>query len=762
MAVTKAENSASRRLFIRVNVLVAVVLAVFALVGVNLIGQLKNARFDLTGGMSGHRVSERTKNILKQSGKDRVVRITTVYASDDPETSRKEFFPRVQDLSEELQAWCKSQGIPFESSHIISGDDQAKLRDRVQEKFGSAAREYNEVVTLAQDVWKDVKESLTAARQQVIALAAGDSWVGGFPALANIASILQKDIKNTDDTNQEVENLVRGQGIPRYSEANEKIKSLNDDLKQHIEQIQGWSRETDKLAKVLADPNADFVKTTRTRLKEMADKVAELKNIAGDPRTTDVPADPKPLLQNFAKASIQFGEFLTAESTRVNAFLNEHPALRQHPRWQIKTGMFVVDLSNVLNSAAESVGTNGRALRGYLQQNVPLDQLQNLVRQTRQIGVETGEMLQQWNTTLTAVLDEGAGIDEPSKAFLAHAGGDLFTKALERVDAVATKIGTLPELKLDEIATRMQQDNIIVVERGDDVRVVTFDEAWLYADPSGRMSARDEDGPPLRVFDGDSAIANAMLGMVTSKATATVVLVTFEEEVPPQMRQFQRPATGPMPLESIRAMREQLQRMQFKVETWNLAEENAREKKPKVEEGQSVVYVFLPPPPPTPMFMMRQQQQQQKQFTPQDAEVAREILADGGRGIFLANWDPQPPARFGPPAEYGWGAILRDDWGINVDTNRRVVRGEVERRTPGRYAINVVQWWYMQLSSFTQQPIGSPLRARRMLMKDVCPVVRGEQVPAGVKISPVLEVPEGTTDIWAEKDIERIFAALQT
>jgi hypothetical protein len=68
----------------------------------------------------------------------------------------------------------------------------------------------------------------------------------------------------------------------------------------------------------------------------------------------------------------------------------------------------------------------------------------------------------------------------------------------------------------------------------------------------------------------------------------------------------------------------------------------------------------------------------------------------------------------------------------------------------------------MQLSSFTNQPIGEPLKARRMLMKDVCPVVKADKVPEGVKIEPVLEVPIGTTDVWAEKDIERIFTALST
>ena len=752
-------RAASRRWLFGANVALMTVLAAAVLVGVNLLGHLRNARYDLTGGLSGHRISQRTKSVLAKSGKGQPIRITTVYASDDPETARKEYFPRVEDLCEELREYGKSTGLPIEAEHIISGNDQAKLRDRIQQKFGSAAGAYNEVVTLAQVVWKDVADTLTPMHQKLEALVAGDSWLGSFPTLANIASILRKDIKNIDDTKQEVDTLVRGEGIPRFSEANEKIKTLDNDLKQHMEQIQNWTKEVDKLARLLGDPNAEFIRTTRARLKEMAAKVADLKQIAGDPKNPEVPADPKPVLQNFAKSAVQFGDWLTAEAARMGNFLNEYPALRQHPKWQIKTGLYVVDLTAMLNSGADSLTSNSRALRNYLKQDVPLDQLQNLVRQTRQMAVQIGDTLDQWNESVTSVLDEGGKIDAQTKQFLADAsGGQMFKKGLDRLNEVGTKIGKLPELKLDEVATRLQQENIIVVERGkDDVRVVSFDEAWPYADPFGRAGARGEEGTPIRVFDGDSAISDSLLAMVSDKPVAKVVFVAYEEEVPPQMRQYQRPLTGSMPLEMIRAMKEQLQRMHFKVEDWNIAGENAKDKKPKAEEGVPMVYVFLPPPPQIPPFAMRQQQQ--KQFGKQDAEVARQLLADGGRGIFLACYEQ---SMRGMPREYGWGPILREDWGIDVETDSRVIRGVVDRKQTGRYAIDIVQWWYMQLNSFTNQAIGEPLRARRMLMKDVCPVVEADKVPEGVKIEPVLEVPAGTTDIWADKDIERIFTALST
>jgi len=749
-------SATSRRLYFGSNVLAMVILAVLILVGVNLLAHMKNTRWDLTGGVAGYRVSERTKHVLDEVPSDTPVRITTVYASDDPAMARSEYFPRVRDLCEELRQYRRS----IEVAHYVSGDDQAKLRDRIQTKFGSTATEYNKVVDQARQVWVDLTDRMKSYRQELVGLVTADAWLGKFSTLANIAAVLQQDLKDLEDTRRDIDDLTRGQGIPRYTEANNKIKDLNNDLRRHLEQIQNWTGEMDKLVQVLADPKSAFVETTRRKLPELAAGAAKLAEIAGAPSETQVPDDPKPLLREFAKACLSLADAMTAESNRVAEFVKNHPALRQHPRWQIRRGIFVMDLSALLEATADDLAKNGRTLRGYLQRNdIALDQYQNLVRQVRQFAASVRQTLQTWTEGVTAILDDGSRIDQASRDFLANAFGKYeLKKAMDELNDINTRISELPELKLDEIATRLQGENIIVVEVGDEVRVITFDEAWPIADPLGRQFGDDE-GPPRRVFDGDSAISNAILSMVRDKPVAKVVFVTFEEEVPPEAQQFRRPLTGPMPVESLQALKEKLEAMHFEVEDWNLADDEAKKNRPEAEEGVPVIYAFLPTPP-TPSPFMRQPA---KRFTDEEAKIAHEILSEeGGRGLFLATWVPS--MRFSPPPEYGWSSVLKDDWGIEVHPGRRVIRGVVDRRHPGRYAIDLVQWWYMQMSHFTDHPIGRPLRARRMLMKDVCPVTQAEQVPEQVRVTTVLDVPAGTTDVWAatEKDIERIFEALQS
>jgi hypothetical protein len=153
-------------------------------------------------------------------------------------------------------------------------------------------------------------------------------------------------------------------------------------------------------------------------------------------------------------------------------------------------------------------------------------------------------------------------------------------------------------------------------------------------------------------------------------------------------------------------------------------------------------------------------QPNEKSFGEAELKQVKDVLAGGASAVFLAAWAPSNP--FGPPVEYEYGSYLRDDWGIDVKPDYRVIRGVVDKQSPGKYGINLMQWYYMGVNGFTDQPIGEPLKSRRMLVRDSCPVAKAEKVPEGIKLTPVLEVPKGSNEFWADKDIARIIKALRS
>ncbi len=763
---SKPSGGACSRWFFGTNVTVAILLAAILVVGVNWIGHEYNTREDVSGGFGGGKLSDRTRKIL--GGVQGDMRITTVYTSEAPETDQDKFLPKLQDLCEEIEQASGKITV----QHLRTDEQTAELRDRVQEKFGTAAKEYRDAVELARTVWDELKQKLEPRRAQVRGMLAGDTWLSQFTPLANRDSELEQDLMDIEQTRAEVRDLIEGQGIPRYKEANDKIKQLNDRVKQHLEESQRFIEQIDALVKVLGNPDSPFAVKTREQAKELARLTEELQNTVGKPDDETVPDDPKPAMQDYAKSANALATWLFDEVARMNAFVTENPAIQVHPKWTIQVQQHVLIVTDVpipalLSSVADDLSSKGQQIRQILTEDVPKDKLQVYVRNLRTHAAQRARDLRLVSQRWLDLLEEGGKIDQKSKDFVAEGGeGKLYGDVLARIDEVGKKITALPELELDTIAERLQKDNIVVVESADDVQVVSFDEIWPPADPTRSFAAAD--GEQRRVFDGDSAIAGALLSLQNKKPFGTVIFVAFEISPPPQMRQFQQGGnrTGPIPLEQLGELKKRLEKANFKVKDWNLGAEGEEAAKPEPEEGTQAIYVFLPPAPPQQNFMM-QQQAPQKEFGEAEIAQLKQILASGGQGIFFGVWQISSRNPFAPPPPpYAFNGLLQEDWGIKVDYESRLLRGVADTRNVGRYNLDAEALSHMQLSSFNQnQPIGAPLRARRMLMDNVCPVEAEKAADKpNVKITEVLAVDASERDVWAESNegIERIGSALSS
>jgi hypothetical protein len=761
----RSTSATGRRWLFGTNVTILVLLLLFIVVGVNLVAGLKGtrARADLAGGFSAYRLSERARKIIDRAGDDVV--ITTVYTSDDPESDRETYLPKLRDLTEEI----RQENRKIRVQHLYSGDQRAELRDRVQSKFGTAAEDYGEAVRLAESVWDQVTQSLAPLQADINTVIRGQgTWLGDFTTLATYATRLRTDLENIGETRREVEDLVHGEGLPRYEEANRKIKEANDKLKTDLEGLRDWLKNMQELANLLSNKDSEFATTTRKQLEEGRKLVDDLVAQVGDPADQTVPEDPVPVIREFAKSANALSSWLMDEVARVDAFADAHPAIEQHPGWllSVQQGplMFKMPLSMILSQTADSLSQNAQQARMLLTRQVPKDQLQHSVRTIRQIAADVQANMQDWEKGIRSVLEGSGQVDPQSRSLFARAAGKddehVFVEVLDRLKDVNDRIEGLPELELDDTAERLQEDNIVVIEMGSKVRVLKFDDVWPLADPmAGRMGGEEESR--RRVFDGDSAISSALLSMMREKPFATIVFVAYETQPAPQMRQMgARPNEGRIPLSQLTTLKKKLEQANFAVKDWNLGAEGDEANRPELEEATRAVYVFLPPAPP-PQQNPMQPQPDQKSFGEAELTKVRAVLnEEGAQAIFLTAWDPPQMSFFGPmPTEYAYDQLLQERYGIDVRSDYRLIRGVPDEREPGAYAIDIAEISHMQLSTFTDHPIGKPLQSRRMLMADVCPVQSVEEsgaadrkVPQDVTLTPILRVPTSVKDLWAESN----------
>jgi len=741
-------GSRARRWFFGTNITIAILLFAAVVLGVNWLGHRHNYRTNLAGGLSSNALSERTKKLLDKAGGD--FEITTVYTSDKPDTDREKYLPKLRDYLKETE----EHNEKIKVRHLHSGNEVAKLRDSILKTFAGATGDYQETINQAEATWESLSKKLQDLQNIVQSLLQTESWLANFPMLANLNANLRNDLKKVENTRNEVDELIHAQSMPRYEEANNKIKQANKSIHNHLESAGDWISGLDKLVGELSNSESSFVQATREKAAGLIQKALEVQQIAGKPDEQTVPDDPRPVIRKFASEAEKLATLLMSEADRVEKFVQKYPAIEYHPKWEIRQQIFVLKLPTVLSQSASDLDNSTQALRKYVtDENVALDQLQNLVRQMRQMAADQLKMIKIWTQRTNTIFEEVQNIDQPSRQFLADTDGQVLSPILDKLTELKKKIEDLPELKLDEIARRLEKENIVVLQRKDQVKVIPFDDVWPVGNPlPGQMGMGMEQ---RRIFDGDTAIGDTMLSMINEKPFATVILTAFETMPPQQMRQFgMRKRTGPIPLQSTRVLQEKLRKANFVVKEWNLGAEGDQSKRPELTEDTQLekpIYIFLPPAPDARQNPFMRQMPQQS-FGPKQMDQVREALAGGSPSIFLVSYN------FNPRHHYQYKQMLRNEWGIDVLDDYRVIHGVVDKNNPSRFHINFRRWNYMQMSHFTDQVIGEPFRARRMLMWEICPVTPSEKTVENVKIAPVLMAPD-QPDIWAEGNIRPIIEA---
>lgn len=768
MAVNQSNqgiSQAGRRVFFGTNVLLTIFLLTAILVGVTgmtyQFSRSGGGRFTISTTGYRHTLSERSKNVLADIAArdpDARIQISTVYTTRQPGMQREKYFPPLRDYVDEMARFSRMVSV----EHIHHDAAKAELRADIIKKFGAPAGAYNEAITQAQTLWNTVESTLQAVTGRIEGLRQQGAWVGRFPPLAKIQSDLTRDLERIEEVRIEVRDLVSGAEMPRYEEAGNRVKELNDNLIQHLESAQEKFEQWNELLAVLGDTDSEFVQETRDKANLLIALALQLQQTVGDPSEDAVPDNPREVIQGFGRQAGKLAEALAAEASRVDTFVKANPSISQHPMWsvEVQQAIFVsrAELPWILNSSAEDLINNRERVRQILMENQPDDILKNVVRQLRQIAQQHTQRVQMWADQVIKVFADDDRIDQASREFVKDgAEGRLVKETLDQLKELGTTLSDLPEIEIDEIGNKLQNENLVIIGSGDKVEVLTFDDVWPIADQ--RSAPLDDDEEQFRIFDADTAISGALISMTSEEPVARVVFTIFEP-------QSQNPMMGPsaqppLPVSLFNTVKERLRKANFEVEDWNLAAEGEESEPPAIKEGEQAIYVIFPPAI-TMQNPFQRQQQPPREFGPQDMAKIERVLADGGRGLFLNLVYYQSPFPFMPSPEYDYAGYLEDEWGIDVMYDRRVIKGVIDPAQPSRFGITVNDWVHMSLSTFTEHPIGKPLRNRRMLMTEVVPVLRAEVVPEGVTIEPVLEVPANANDYWAERDVARIIRALQT
>jgi hypothetical protein len=743
-------------------VALSIVVAAALLVAVNLLAGLAAERADLrwdleTAGRYG--LSESSRLILQQV--DEPVRLTSIYTSEEAGRESEEYLPRVRDLLAEMAR----AGDRVEAVNISSDADKLDVLTRLRARIEAGpAAEHKQAI----DRFGTLASTLSVQIEQEAAI--WDRYpAGGYLTKFGVPRQIKRSLEqwkgNLRDLSADYRRRQERHALPDYpamvDEAAETLRMLQGDLAT----IRSTVADLAEVRPALERARPGLEEATE-KYGALMDKLPAALGKAGDP----VPDEPGKVLEELAKVNEEAAAAARAIQGDLEALASVQ-AIRFAAAWRVdRPGpmgltrtLSLPEYFGGLARQSESLAQQVRSLR----KNFKAERLKEVIQGLRET-LPPGELARDGKEARQAIdrlLDELLAELDPAtrRVFEQARGGEYLQEVLGPVGQLLRRLedlGDLPDQQ--ELIERVGEENIILVEVGDRTGVVSFEEVWPRA-PEALGGDEDE---PRRLFNGDMAVAGRILSLATGPM-AEVVLTYFEDMPPPRMRQFRPAVVGPLPTYALTELRDRLERANLKVTDWNLAEATEPEppeaatrpaeeeliEPPAKDDDLPRVLLVLPPgqtPPPNPRMPMPL-----PRWSARHRRSITRLIDQGTPAMFLTSWRPPDPYGVGE-VRYEFADYLREQWGMDLKIGHRVFRARPDPESPGKFLVPITSLSHMSFSSFSDHPIGEPLRARRFYWLNACPILRADPAGKEVAVADLLNVPKDAVGVWGAADYEQV------
>lgn len=747
-------------------------------------------------------LSERSRRIVRDV--QQPVYISAVYtdASIPAETDAQrkirnqaeERLERVMELLEEIHRANETIAIRNASGEAA----RAELMDRLRSRQIGSVAEHDQLLEEMQDAVEPIRRALDQAAQQWQTIPR-DSYLNQWRLRSIIPEQCNELSRRLQETSQQVR---RKHQVNPLADPVASVQTLGGTMRETTQWLGSLQEDLDTLAGLPAavEKNAPATRANFQRAVEATNGLVDAIGRVGD----NPPEDPAEAIKHLVVASgLASSRIQTAadalgtlggDSKRATDFLTSAGSMGL----TVETGLGQVpipmtSLMQQLVTGLDDIRARAAMLSGQQDPAV----LRRLVVQARQSMEDVAAQMQAIHAQFERGLAALRQIDPASETFL-DGPNPGFAQVRQQIEPLLTRADELPEPQEAPLPDELGQKNIIVIEGPESVYVATFEDVWPRTMPSGNPAAVATHDESPRFFNGDTALASRLLKIVHPEPFARVLLTHYSPQLSPQLMQLgMRPPEGPIAPNDLSTLRDRLTDANFLVEEWNLTEEfpaadvdfggdngtPTDSDSPDAEQAESntdaedspekeplpTILVVLPPPPPVPdprtgMPMTDPQTgKPMGQFGQVEITHLRRAVNRGASAIFLAQSMPPQPGFRGASQEYPYplNDYLRSDWGIDIRTSYTVIQGTPAAGKPGEYQLDLIAILSMPLSTFSDHPIGKPLRGRRMYWPLLCPVSILPDGPTGVESQPILQIPGTSRNVWATGDFYELYTTLE-
>ncbi|HET6428633.1 MAG TPA: hypothetical protein VFJ30_09500, partial [Phycisphaerae bacterium] len=529
-------NMKSGRRVAGINVVVAIVVATAVLIVANVIGSTLAVRRNVET-LGRHRLSSRAQRILERTVRaDRPVTVTSIYTSTAKDRHRDEYLPRVRDLLEEMDRHCDDLTAVNVTSDVQKAEVLNRLRDRLDAKAPKHRAAIAEFESLA-------RRQLTFHKQLAIEWdrypAAG--WLTQFGVAKAFAGAFKSNREDLARADNEIRAAKAESRLPNYPEMASKIKTALEDVQARLEGTAEHLRKLKDLPGKADKAKGQLLKATEALTAATA-KAAAATGKAGDP----APADPSAALEELAKALTGVANAGTDAAAAMNDFNTACDGYARFASSWRTGGTPLPQMAAQLAMAGSDLAEQVRSIRTAAKVEVQAQFLTEARAQLPQLMTGQSDAIAGAAGDLAREL---AAMDPTTEAVFAKAAEDGYMDhQIREIQKLLADLNDLEDLSgQSELIEQIGQENVVLVEVGEKVGVVGFEDVWPLAERDRfDMGMPEEKEAPRRAFNGDTAISSKVFSL-GSEPLGEVVLTYFERIPPPQLRGQIPPVAGPIP-----------------------------------------------------------------------------------------------------------------------------------------------------------------------------------------------------------------------
>lgn len=523
--------------------------------------------------------------------------------------------------------------------------------------------------------------------------------------------------------------------ISEYQQFAEKRRDMVADLLDLYEAAGGG-----QITAQLVDPLKE-----QAQLQALLARLKEKKGFADESKPHQAALEPVPQLiadlQKTASADFEQMQQLAKASDALNRNQN-----------------FVIVARN-LQTAADTAETLQKNLEQLLKGDLP--RYGQAVEVVREAAPQLQAILTDSSKWLSTNGAQIAGLSADAQQFFASAE-QRYQPLLDQLAAFLASSQDLKRVKLEELydmLSRAYTAPPIVVETDDSAEVLSFEDVWPMrtdqAPPSAEVDPRE--------FRGEQAISSAILRLTQNERTA-VIFVHFGGPSPvrPDFSNF-NPMMQQLPRAPYGSLVEALEKENFIVEAWNVADQMAP---PEVPDAKRRVYVVLTPQPP------QQPNPMQPPTTPgisgPQKQAVLEAVDASGMAMFWAQWQP-PAGPMAPTTPYAWGEYLARTWNIDVRDDQVTLMFAASPQDPNLWVLAGRQDPFIvtdEALTYTDHPVAEALRGLPIGLRMAAPVLvapaasQPTSQAAGRRVEPLLVVTRSEST-WAIADVQTVAQELR-